>query len=69
MLAVGAESEDRALDRQLPYLPLPTKLHTRVLAPVQVQAHEDADVYAERVHTAVQEALTQMTIHRKPLIG
>ncbi|MBU3750701.1 MAG: acyltransferase family protein, partial [Mycobacterium sp.] len=37
----------------LPYLPLPTKLHTRVLPAVTPAAGEeaDADRYAERIHT------------------
>lgn len=54
---------------QLPYLPLPTKLHTRVLPAVSAGADEDADDYAERIHTLMQEALTEMTKNRLPLIG
>lgn len=53
----------------LPYLPLPSKLHTRVLQPMFVGPDEDADSYAERVHTAMQDALTEMTAHRRPLLG
>lgn len=53
----------------LPYLPLPSKLHTRVLQPMFAGPDEDADSYAERVHTAMQDALTEMTAHRRPLLG
>ena len=53
----------------LPYLPLPTKLHTRVLAPTRAGSGEDADAYAERIHTLMQDALTEMTRNRWPLIG
>ena len=53
----------------LPYLPLPTKLHTRVLQPILAGPDEDADSYAERVHSAMQDALTKMTAHRRPLLG
>jgi 1-acyl-sn-glycerol-3-phosphate acyltransferase len=53
----------------LPYLPLPTKLHTRVLAGIEAQPGEDADAYAERIHTTMQDALTEMTSHRRPLLG
>ena len=53
----------------LPYLPLPTKLHTRVLAGIAAQPGEQADAYAERIHTAMQDALTEMTSHRRPLLG
>ena len=53
----------------LPYLPLPTKLHTRVLAAAVAKPGEDAAVYAERIHALMQDALTDMTEHRVPLIG
>lgn len=53
----------------LPYLPLPTKLRTRVLARMIAQPDEDSADYAERVRTAMQDALTEMTAHRKPLLG
>lgn len=53
----------------LPYLPLPTKLHTRVLAATSPGPDEDAAAYAERVHTMMQDALTEMTKNRRPLIG
>lgn len=53
----------------LPYLPLPTKLHTRVLAATTALPEEDAKAFAERIHTAMQDALTEMTEHRLPLLG
>lgn len=53
----------------LPYLPLPTKLHTRVLPATTPGPGEDADAYAERIHDVMQAALTAMTEHRRPLIG
>ena len=53
----------------LPYLPLPTKLQTRVLALTNADPGEDAEAYAERIHTAMQDALTEMTSHRRPLLG
>ena len=53
----------------LPYLPLPTKLHTRVLPATDALPGEDAAAYAERIHTAMQDALTEMTRHRRPLLG
>ena len=53
----------------LPYLPLPSKIVTRVL-PAQVAGDgEDATDFAARVETAMQRALTEMTLNRKPLIG
>jgi 1-acyl-sn-glycerol-3-phosphate acyltransferase len=53
----------------LPYLPLPTKLVTRVLPAMPPTAGEDAATYATRVETAMQAALTTMTANRIPLIG
>lgn len=53
----------------LPYLPLPSKLHTRVLPAVRPLPGEDAGALADRVHTSMQEALTAMTAHRRPLLG
>lgn len=53
----------------LPYLPLPTKLQTRVLPAMVATPDEDAPAYAERVHTAMQDALTEMTAGRRPVIG
>lgn len=53
----------------LPYLPLPTKLRTRVLAPMTPTSAEDADAYAERVQLTMQDALDEMTENRRPLLG
>jgi 1-acyl-sn-glycerol-3-phosphate acyltransferase len=53
----------------LPYLPLPTKLHTRVLAGMTAQPDEESADYAERVRITMQDALTAMTAHRKPILG
>lgn len=53
----------------LPYLPLPTKLQTRVLALTTAEPGEDAEALGERIHTAMQDALTELTSHRRPLLG
>lgn len=53
----------------LPYLPLPTKLDTRVLAPMAAEPVDLADAYAERVHSTMQQAMDEMTANRKPLLG
>ncbi|MGO9746897.1 MAG: lysophospholipid acyltransferase family protein [Mycobacterium sp.] len=53
----------------LPYLPLPSKLHTRVLPRAEARRGEYAEALAERVHVAMQDALTEMTAHRRPLLG
>jgi len=53
----------------LPYLPLPTKLRTRVLAPMTPEPGEDADAYAARIQATMQDALDAMTENRKPLLG
>jgi 1-acyl-sn-glycerol-3-phosphate acyltransferase len=53
----------------LPYLPLPTKLATRVLRPIRADQDEEDDSYAERVQSVMQEALDEMTADRKPLLG
>ena len=53
----------------LPYLPLPTKLRTRVLAPMTPDPDEDADTYAERIQASMQQALDDMTENRRPLLG
>jgi len=53
----------------LPYLPLPTKLVTRVLPAMPPTDGEDAADFAVRVETAMQDALTDMTSDRIPLIG
>ena len=53
----------------LPYLPLPTKLTTRVLPAMHALPGEVPETYAERVHTAMQDAMTAMTKDRRPLLG
>ena len=53
----------------LPYLPLPTKLVTRVLPAMRPTEGETPSDFAARVETAMQEALTALTAHRVPLIG
>jgi len=53
----------------LPYMPLPTKLTTRVLPAMTPFDGEDPADYATRVETAMQEAMTDMTAKRIPLIG
>ena len=52
-----------------PYLPLPTKLHTTVLPAMRARRGEDAAGFADRVHTAMQDTLTAMTAHRRPVLG
>ncbi|MBX7455542.1 1-acyl-sn-glycerol-3-phosphate acyltransferase [Mycolicibacterium sp. 3033] len=53
----------------LPYLPLPTKLVTRVLAPMTAVDDEPADRFAARVEAAMQDAMTDLTCDRRPLLG
>ncbi|MDV6260102.1 lysophospholipid acyltransferase family protein [Rhodococcoides yunnanense] len=53
----------------LPYLPLPTKLQTSVLAPMRPDADETADEFAGRVHSAMQAELDDLTKDRRPIIG
>jgi 1-acyl-sn-glycerol-3-phosphate acyltransferase len=53
----------------LPYLPLPTKLHTRVLAASCAEKGEEPDDYAARIQTVMQFALSEMTSKRRPLLG
>jgi hypothetical protein len=53
----------------LPYLPLPTKLDTRVLPAIAAEPGEEPDAYAGRVQSAMQGALDEMTAGRKPLLG
>ncbi|MFI2838624.1 Acyltransferase [Mycolicibacterium neoaurum] len=53
----------------LPYLPLPTKLHTRVLPVMPAESGEEPAEYAARVESAMQSALTEMTEGRTPLLG
>jgi 1-acyl-sn-glycerol-3-phosphate acyltransferase len=49
----------------LPYLPLPTKLTTRVLLPMQATDGESAADFAARVEGAMQEALTTLAKERR----
>jgi 1-acyl-sn-glycerol-3-phosphate acyltransferase len=53
----------------LPYLPLPSKLVTRVLSAMPADENEEPVDYAARVETAMQRSLTEMTANRKPLLG
>lgn len=53
----------------LPYVPLPTKLRTAVLAPVTPQPDETAEELARRVETVMQARMTRMTEHRRLLRG
>jgi hypothetical protein len=53
----------------LPYLPLPTKLHTRVLAASLAEKGEEPDDYAARIHMVMQRALSELTSKRRPLLG
>lgn len=52
-----------------PYVPLPTKLVTRVLPAMTPKADEPAADYATRVERTMQRALTGMTKHRRILRG
>ena len=53
----------------LPYLPLPSKLCPRVLPAMAPREAETGEQYATRVEAARQEALTDMTEGRRPLLG
>lgn len=53
----------------LPYLPLPSKLRTRVLPAMAAAPNEHPDAYAARVQSAMQRALDDMTAQRRPLLG
>jgi 1-acyl-sn-glycerol-3-phosphate acyltransferase len=52
-----------------PYLPLPTKLLTRVLPAMRPNPGEASAKYAERVQHAMQDALTAMTTGRRIILG
>jgi 1-acyl-sn-glycerol-3-phosphate acyltransferase len=52
-----------------PYLPLPTKLVTRVLPAMRNRNEESAECYAGRVETEMQRALTAMTRDRHVIRG
>lgn len=53
----------------LPYAPLPTKLVTAVLAPMTPEDGETAADFAARVESAMQARLTELTAHRRPVLG
>ncbi|MCJ0892125.1 1-acyl-sn-glycerol-3-phosphate acyltransferase [Rhodococcus sp. ARC_M5] len=53
----------------LPYLPLPTKLDTSVLAPMRPDIDETAGEFAGRVHSTMQAELDELTKDRRPVIG
>jgi 1-acyl-sn-glycerol-3-phosphate acyltransferase len=53
----------------LPYLPLPTKLDTAVLPAMQPQPGETHEQFGDRVESAMQARLTEMTKDRRPLLG
>jgi 1-acyl-sn-glycerol-3-phosphate acyltransferase len=53
----------------LPYLPLPTKLQTRILSALHPEENETPDDYAARIQAKMQHALTDMTHNRRPLLG
>lgn len=53
----------------LPYLPLPSKLQTRVLPAMPAAPGEEPEDFAARVESAMQTALTEMTDGRTPLLG
>jgi 1-acyl-sn-glycerol-3-phosphate acyltransferase len=53
----------------LPYLPLPTKMHTKVLPAMKPRKGEDAESFAGRVHDTMQDTLTAMTARRRPVLG
>ena len=45
----------------LPYLPLPARMHTRVLPAMRPRKGEDVEAFATRVRDAMQDALTELT--------
>lgn len=53
----------------VPYLPLPTKMATRVLPAMTPEPGEDHEGFATRVRQTMQDALTEMTAHRRPVLG
>lgn len=53
----------------LPYLPLPSKLTVRILAPMMPQEGEEAADFAARVQAAMQGAMDDMTKDRTFLLG
>jgi len=53
----------------LPYLPLPTKMTTALLPALRPEPNETAPELAARVEAAMQDRLTDMTRHRRYLLG
>lgn len=53
----------------LPYVPLPTKLITVVMAPMRPHPGESAEDFAARVEAAMQARLDQITANRMPILG
>jgi hypothetical protein len=53
----------------LPYLPLPTKLQTRVLPPVMPANGDTPEALAARVSREMQAAMNELTADRVPLLG
>jgi len=53
----------------LPYLPLPSKLSTCVLGPMQPLDAEPAEAFGDRVESVMQAVLTDLTRDRVPVLG
>jgi 1-acyl-sn-glycerol-3-phosphate acyltransferase len=53
----------------LPYLPLPTKLTTAVLAPMRPVAGHSAEQFGDAVEAAMQASMDAMTAGRTPVLG
>ncbi|MEJ2871900.1 1-acyl-sn-glycerol-3-phosphate acyltransferase [Actinomycetospora sp. OC33-EN08] len=53
----------------LPYVPLPTKLDTAVLAAIHPRPDDDPAALASRVEAAMQDRLDVFTADRTPLVG
>ena len=53
----------------LPYLPLPTKLTTAVMAPMYPEPDESPADFAARVEAAMQARLDALVHNRTPVLG
>ncbi|MGZ4611777.1 MAG: 1-acyl-sn-glycerol-3-phosphate acyltransferase [Kineosporiaceae bacterium] len=53
----------------LPYLPIPAKLVTAVLHPMWPADGETAEAFGDRVEAAMQAKLSEMTAHRRLVLG
>ncbi|MBY4212559.1 1-acyl-sn-glycerol-3-phosphate acyltransferase [Rhodococcus fascians] len=53
----------------LPYFPLPSKLKTSVLAPMEARDGETAEIFAARIEKAMQVELNRLTKNRIPILG